>query len=153
MPVTIKGAFTLEADRAVVWAKLHDPDVLRRCLRECEALDKVSDTRFRGIARVRFGLLAVQFRGRIDLQDVDPPHGWRMVGRVEGGLAGCAQGVADVRLNALPEGTAVAYTIEARTGGNLSGLGGRIVDAVAARVAARFFSNLSVAVLATPQVA
>jgi uncharacterized protein len=151
MPVTMKGAFTVEADRRVVWAKLHDPAFLRRCLRECETLRKVDDALYIGAARVRLGPFQVLFRGRIDLRDVDPPHAWRMVVRGAGGLAGRAKGVARVELRDVPAGTAVAYVLEANFGSRIMGLGNRLVDAAAQRVADRFFANLTAALIAAAE--
>jgi uncharacterized protein len=151
MPVTMKGAFTVEAERRVVWAKLHDPDFLRGCIRECEALRKLDETAYVGAARVTLGPFHVLFRGRIDLRDVDPPHGWRMVVRGAGGLAGRAKGIARVELQDLPHGTSVAYTIEANLGSRMMGLSHRLIDAAAQRVADRFFANVSAALLAAAE--
>lgn len=147
-PVRLKGAFTVEADRPTVWARLHDPVFLRGCLRECQALSRIDDTHYRGAAQVRLGPFHTTFRGHIDLRDVDPLCGWRMIVSGAGGLAGPAKGIAQVRLSDVRQGTSVAYTLEANFGSRVARLGNRLVEAAAQRVADRFFANLSAAIMA-----
>ena len=141
MATTMEGAFTVPAAKEVVWAKLNDPDVLRSCISGCDSLEKTSDTRFVATAKMKVGPLRTTVRGKLDLFDVDAPHGCRIVGEGEGGLAGFAKGIADIRLDSVPGGTVVTYALEASVGGRLAHLGGKLIGGFAKRMAERFFTN------------
>ena len=145
MATTMEGAFTVAAEQAVVWAKLNDPDVLKACISGCDTLQKTSDTHFVATAKMRVGPLRTTVRGKLDLYEVDAPNGCRIVGEGEGGIAGFAKGIADVRLFSVPEGTVVTYAVEASVGGRLAHLGGRLINGVAKRMADGFFANFAAA--------
>jgi uncharacterized protein len=153
MATTMEGAFTIPADKAFVWAKLNDPDVLKACISGCQAVEKRTDTDFYAIAKVKIGPLRASVRGRVELRDVDAPHGCRLVGEGEGGLAGFARGAADIRLTSTPDGTTVSYALEAAVGGRLSRLNGRLIDTMAKRLADGFFLNFMAVIAPRPTVA
>ena len=143
MATTMEGAFIVPAAKEIVWAKLNDPDVLRSCISGCDTLEKTSDTHFVATAKMKVGPLRTTVRGKLDLLDVDAPHGCRIVGEGEGGLAGFARGIADIRLDSVPGGTKVTYALEASVGGRLAHLGGRLIGGVAKRMADGFFANFA----------
>ncbi len=145
MATTMEGAFTVPAARELVWARLNDPETLRACISGCDTLEKTSDTHFIATAKMKVGPLRTTVKGKLDLLDVDAPNGCRIVGEGEGGLAGFAKGVAEVRLFSVPEGTMVTYAVEATVGGRLAHLGGRLINGVAKRVADGFFANFAAA--------
>lgn len=141
MATTMEGTFIVPAAKEIVWAKLNDPDVLRSCISGCNTLEKTSDTHFVATAKMKVGPLRTTVRGKLDLLDVDAPHGCRIVGEGEGGLAGFAKGIADIRLDSVPGGTLVTYALEAAVGGRLTHLGGRLIGGFAKRMADGFFAN------------
>lgn len=143
MATTLEGAFTVPAAKEVVWAKLNDPEVLKACISGCDAVQKTSDTHFLATAKMKLGPLRTTVRGKLDLYDVDAPNGCRIVGEGEGGLAGFAKGIAEIRLFDVPEGTMVTYAVEASVGGRLTHLGGRFIGSVAKRMADGFFANFA----------
>ena len=53
MPMTMEGSFTAPADKATVWAKLNDPEVLKSCISGCQTLEKTSDTTFVATAKMK----------------------------------------------------------------------------------------------------
>ena len=146
MAMTMEGSFTVPADRATVWAKLNDPEVLKSCITGCQTLEKTSETNFVATARMKIGPVSASFKGRVELQDVDAPNGCRIVGEGEGGIAGFAKGAANVKLAEVPDGTAVTYAVEANVGGKIAQLGGRLIDGVAKRMADQFFTAFAAAV-------
>lgn len=115
------GGVFLRASRAAVWAALHDVDLLASCLPGCGALWRDGDRAF-GLA-LRVGPLGLAFRGVVAIATSDPPRGYSLVGRGEGGRAGAASGTASIALFEETGGCRVCYSIEATTQGLLAALG------------------------------
>ena len=144
MAMTMTGEVTLPADREAVWAALNDPEVLKTCIPGCQELNKVSDTEFEAVAKVAVGPVKATFKGRISLQDLDPPNAYTIRGEGQGGVAGFAKGGAKVRLEDGDNGgTRLDYDVEAHVGGKLAQLGGRLINGVAKKYADEFFSNFA----------
>ncbi|KAA2238168.1 SRPBCC family protein [Salinarimonas soli] len=141
MAMTMTGEVNLPAERDAVWAALNDPEVLKSCIPGCQELNKVSDTEFEAVAKVAVGPVKATFKGRISLQDLDPPNAYTIRGEGQGGVAGFAKGGAKVRLEPGDEGgTKLVYDVEATVGGKLAQLGGRLVNGVAKKNADEFFA-------------
>ena len=143
MAMTMNGEVQLPAAREVVWAKLNDPAVLKACIPGCEQLDKTSDTEFAAVATVKIGPVKAKFKGRVTLSDLDPPHGYKISGQGDGGVAGFAKGGATVKLTPKDGGTLLAYNVDAQIGGKLAQLGQRLVNGAAKKVADDFFENFA----------
>ena len=146
MAMTMTGDFILPADKATVWAKLNDPEVLKACIPGCQSLEKTSDTSFAAAAKVKVGPVGATFKGKVNLTDIDPPHGYRISGAGEGRAAGFAKGSAVVKLEDAEGGTKLTYDVEAQIGGKLAQLGGRLINGVAKKMADEFFANFAKAV-------
>ena len=82
-----------------------------------------------------------------------PHESIRLSGEGKGGAAGFARGAADVTLSEVPEGTLLAYDVDARVGGKLAQLGSRVINGVAKKLADQFFENFQNAVETGPQAA
>jgi carbon monoxide dehydrogenase subunit G len=143
MAMTMSGEALLPAPRADVWAKLNDPEVLKACIPGCEELEKVSDTEFRATVKTKIGPVSARFKGRVNLTDMDPPAGYKIVGEGEGGVAGFAKGGATIRLAEAEGGTQLSYDVDAQIGGKLAQLGQRLVNGAAKKVADEFFANFA----------
>ncbi|MDJ1158400.1 carbon monoxide dehydrogenase subunit G [Chelatococcus sp. SYSU_G07232] len=143
MAMTMTGEFVLPADRATVWEKLNDPDVLKACIPGCQELEKTSDTGFRAVVKAKVGPVKATFRGKVELSDIDAPNGYTIAGEGEGGVAGFAKGGAKVRLEDEAEGTKLSYDVEAQIGGKIAQLGGRLINGVAKKYADEFFGNFA----------
>ncbi|MGL4811730.1 MAG: CoxG family protein [Beijerinckiaceae bacterium] len=148
MAMTMTGEVVLPADKATVWAKLNDPEVLKASIPGCQSLEKTDDTHFAAVAKVKLGPVSATFRGKVELQDMDAPNGYKIVGEGESGVAGFAKGGAVVRLSEDPGGTKLTYDVEANIGGKLAQLGARLVNGVAKKMADEFFANFANAVKA-----
>ncbi len=146
MAMTMKGEVELPATREVVWAALNDPEVLKSCIPGCESLEKTADNTLAATARVKVGPVAASFKGKVNLLDLDPPNGYRIVGEGEGGVAGFAKGGATVKLEPAGAGTKLIYDVEAQVGGKLAQLGARLIDGVAKKMADQFFTDFAAAV-------
>ena len=146
MAMTMNGDFVLPADKATVWAKLNDPDVLRVCIPGCQSLQRTGDNGFAATAKIKVGPVSATFKGKVTLQDIDAPNGYKIVGEGEGGVAGFAKGGAAVKLEDVEGGTKLSYDVEAQIGGKLAQLGGRLINGVAKKMADEFFANFAKAV-------
>jgi uncharacterized protein len=146
MALTMTGEVELAAPQDVVWRKLNDPDVLKACIPGCESLEKISETEFQAVAKMKIGPVSATFKGKVELSDIDAPNGYTISGEGQGGIAGFAKGGAKVRL--LPEGTGtrMTYDVDAQVGGKIAQLGARLIDGVAKRMADQFFERFAAAV-------
>jgi uncharacterized protein len=143
MAMTMTGEYVLAADKASVWEKLNDADVLKACIPGCQSLEKLSETEFQAVAKIKVGPVSATFRGKVNLTDIDAPNGYRISGEGEGGIAGFAKGGALVTLHDDPGGTKLTYDVEAQIGGKLAQLGSRLINGVAKKMADQFFENFA----------
>lgn len=148
MAMTMNGEAVLPARQADVWAKLNDPETLKACIPGCQSLDREGEHGFVAVAKVKLGPVSATFKGKVTLSDIDPPHGYKISGEGEGGVAGFAKGGAVVKLEAVPEGTKLTYDVEAQIGGKLAQLGQRLVNGAAKKLADQFFEKFAEAVKA-----
>ena len=145
MALEMTGEYVLPLDRAAVYAALNDAEMLKLCIPGCEQLEKLSDTEFAAVARIEIGPVKARFKGKVRLEDLDPPQGYRIVGEGEGGVAGFAKGNAVVTLAEVAEGTKLSYRAEAQVGGKLAQLGQRLLAGSAKKIADKFFANFAAA--------
>lgn len=143
MALEMSGEYDLPADRKTVWKALNDEAVLKKCIPGCESLEKLSDTEFQAVVKLTIGPVSARFKGKVKLQDLDPPNGYRIVGEGEGGVAGFAKGQASVALSEIETGTRLSYNAEAQTGGKLAQLGQRLIAGSAKKTADKFFTNFA----------
>jgi uncharacterized protein len=139
MAMTMSGDVQLAADRATVWTKLNDPEVLKSCIPGCELLQKNAENEFQAIATVKVGPVKARWKGKVRLTDLDPPNSYRISGEGEGGVAGFAKGGALVSLAEKEGGTLLSYDVEAQIGGKLAQLGQRLINSAAKKTADDFF--------------
>ncbi|KAB2912637.1 MAG: carbon monoxide dehydrogenase subunit G [Hyphomicrobiaceae bacterium] len=136
----LTGEYTLAASKESVWAGLNDPDVLKRCIPGCKELEQQSPTRFTATVALKIGPVSATFKGSVELQDMNPPNGYRIVGQGSGGIAGFAKGGATVWLTENEGGTVLTYTANAEVGGKLASLGARLIQSTSKKLADQFFS-------------
>jgi carbon monoxide dehydrogenase subunit G len=146
----ISGEYPIAAPRAVVWAALNDPDILKSVIAGCEELVRDGDG-FTATVVAKVGPVKAKFGGRITLSDVDPPNGYTITGEGQGGAAGFAKGSAKVTLDEDGNGgTVLKYTAGAQIGGKLAQIGSRLIEGTARKMADDFFSAFAAAVIAQP---
>lgn len=124
-----------------VWAALNDPKTLQACIPGCESVKQNSSTDLEIRVVVKLGLIKVGFNGSVKLSNLKPPHSYRIYGKGEGGFAGMAEGAADVKLQAVSEGTKLSYKIETQVGGKLAQLASRFIHSTAQQLASKFFAR------------
>jgi carbon monoxide dehydrogenase subunit G len=143
MAMTMGGEVQLPGSRDVVWAKLNDPAVLRSCIPGCEELSVCGENEFEAVAKMKIGPVSARFKGRVTLNDLDPPNGYKISGQGEGGVAGFAKGSANVTLIDADGGTLLRYNVEAQIGGKIAQLGQRLIMGSAKKLADEFFAKFA----------
>lgn len=142
----MQGESRIEAPRERVWQALNDPDVLKASIAGCEELEKTSDNEFTAKVRAKVGPVSARFAGKVTLDDLDPPNGYRIQGEGTGGAAGFAKGGAVVRLEPDGDATILRYDVQATVGGKLAQIGSRLIEGTARKMADDFFARFKQAV-------
>ncbi len=139
----LTGEHRIPAPRETVWKALHDPEILKRCVKGCKELTKISDDEMAGKVEAKVGPVKATFDAVVKITDPIAPERYTLVGEGKGGVAGFAKGSAEVVLAEDGDGTILTYDAKANIGGKLAQLGSRLVDSTAKKYAADFFQNLS----------
>jgi carbon monoxide dehydrogenase subunit G len=143
MALEMSGEYVLPQSREKVYAALNDAEILKKCIPGCEELVKESDNEFAAVVKLSVGPVSARFKGKVRLEDLDPPNGYRIAGDGEGGVAGFAKGGATVKLTEVPEGTKLTYQAEANVGGKIAQLGQRLLAGTSKKIADKFFANFT----------
>lgn len=138
-----KGEYRIPAPQQAVWHGLNDPETLRRSLPGCKALEQTGANEFTATIAAKIGPVSATFKGKVELTDLDPPNGYTLSGRGQGGPAGFAKGSARVSLKPDGDATLLHYIATVDVGGKLAGVGSRLIGGVAASIADEFFGKFS----------
>jgi carbon monoxide dehydrogenase subunit G len=142
----MQGSRRIAAPRAVVWAALNDPEVLKTAIPGCQELTGSAEDGFEAVVKQKVGPVSATFQGRVALGDVVPLESYTISGEGKGGAAGFAKGGAAVKLADEGDGTLLTYDVTAHVGGKLAQLGSRLIDGFAKKMADSFFENFQAAV-------
>jgi carbon monoxide dehydrogenase subunit G len=144
----LNGEQLVPMDPASVWAGLNDPDVLKAAIPGCEEIVKVGDDEYTLVLLAAVGPVKARFKGKLLLSNIRPPESYTLTFEGAGGAAGFGKGGADVLLIAVEEGTWLKYRANAQVGGKIAQVGSRLIEGVAAKMAAEFFVRFKAALLA-----
>ncbi|RAI03348.1 carbon monoxide dehydrogenase [Acuticoccus sediminis] len=139
----LTGEHRIPAPRKVVWDALHDPEILKNCIKGCQTLEKVDDHKMVARVQAKVGPVKATFDADVEIVNPVAPERYTIQGEGKGGVAGFAKGKADVTLTEDGDATILAYAVDAKVGGKLAQLGSRLVDTTAKKYAADFFEQLS----------
>jgi carbon monoxide dehydrogenase subunit G len=146
----MKDSRVINAGQAKVWAALNDPATLKQCIIGCDSLEATADGTFVAAMSVKVGPVSAKFKGKLQLENVQPPNSYTLKFEGQGGPAGFANGTAAVALVAESDArTRLDYTANAMIGGKLAQVGSRLVDAAARKIADDFFTKFD-ALVAEP---
>ncbi|WP_342664898.1 carbon monoxide dehydrogenase subunit G [Thalassobaculum salexigens] len=145
VPMDMTGKQIIPAPRQTVWEALNDPDVLKECIPGCEEIEKTGEHGFTAKVSAKVGPVKAKFAGAVELQDLNPPVSYTIVGEGKGGAAGFAKGGAKVNLEETTEdgapATILTYEVNASVGGKLAAIGSRLIDSTAKKYANDFFEK------------
>lgn len=135
----IAGSHTINAPREDVWKALHDPAVLARTLPGCQQLEVTGPDKY--AATVNAGVASIKgtYKGEVELTEKDEPERYTMKASGAGG-PGTISADAVVTLTEQGDATEVGFDAEAIVGGMLGGVGQRMIQGVAKKTAAEFFT-------------
>jgi len=143
----------IEAPRQRVYEALNDPEVLKRAIPGCQALERVSPTELTATVAARIGPVKATFKGRVTLSELNPPVSYVISGEGKGGAAGFAKGSAKVTLAEDGGATRLRYEVDADVGGKLAQVGQRLIEGSSKKLAGEFFDAFRTAVAAPPPAA
>ena len=139
----LKGEYRISASRERVWEALNDPEILKKSIPGCSALEVVGDNSFAATVTAKVGPVKANFQGQVTLSDIDPPNGYTIQGEGNGGPAGFAKGGAKVTLEPDGDGSLLRYEVEANVGGKLAQIGSRLIDGTAKKLSGEFFDTFA----------
>ena len=139
------GRYLIPAPPDVVWAALHDPDILASCIPGSQSVTRTSDNDYEAVSVIKIGPVKTKFSGKVNWQDKAAPDGFThagiLSGEGKGGPAGFAKGQSEVQLAFDGETTILTYTAQATVGGKLAQIGQRLIDTTAKTMADKFFAS------------
>jgi 2-furoyl-CoA dehydrogenase large subunit len=91
---------------------------------------------------VTIGVGPVKARWTVTLSDLDRPNGATLAGTAEGAL-GFGSGKGRIALAPEAGGTSPDYRYEAKIGGKVASIGGRLLDGAARVIIGQFFAALA----------
>jgi len=134
------GSATMQAPPDVVFAAFNDPAVLARTVPGCSELTELGPDRY--AMTVTAGVAAIKgtYQGEVALLDGAPPSAFTLRAKGSGGPGTVS---ADVAMRLLPSaagGTDLTYEADAMIGGTIGGVGQRMLNGVAKKMAGQFFA-------------
>ena len=126
------------------WDALNDIALLQAAMPGCESITATDAGHYEVLMAAAIGPVKAKFKGKLHLENLAPPHSYDIRFEGNGGAAGHAKGVANVRLE--PDGeaqTVLHYSANATVGGKIAQLGSRLVDMAAQKMAAEFFERFT----------
>lgn len=137
----MQGSRQLSATAQQAWEALNDPAILRQCIPGCQRFELESPNVYVTVAAIKVGPVSAKFSGKVELSDINPPHGYTLKFEAQGGVAGHGKGTSQVELVENPNGVELKYTVASQIGGKLAQLGQRLIDGAAKSMADDFFKR------------
>lgn len=137
----ISGSYTFNAPQDEVWALLMDPQAIAKAIPGVENFHEVSENDYEAQIKLGIGAISGQYAGRVTITDVQPPTHYKMT--VGGkGQRGFVNGAGEINLEPQDDKTVVHYTGDAALGGQLAGIGQRLVEGAARTIINQGFKSL-----------
>jgi uncharacterized protein len=133
-----EGQETFDHDINEVWAALHDTELLTRALPGCKSMKPVGDNAY--TVALSLGVAAVKgdYEGRIKVNDLKQPTHFVIEGAGRG-APGFVELHMDCKLEAQGAATLMRWRCDAKVGGLIASIGGRVLSGVSKFLAKQFF--------------
>lgn len=132
---------SLAVSQTEAWAALNDIELLQRCIPGCESITPTGENQYEVLVTAAVGPVKAKFKGKLKLENLQPPNSYTLQFEGQGGAAGHAKGSADVSLKPMAEReTLLEYRAKAQVGGRIAQIGSRLVDMAAQKMAGEFFT-------------
>lgn len=136
----LSGSATMNATPEQVYAAFNDPGVLARCLPGCEKLTEIGESHYKMTITAGVAAIKGTYEGEVALVDGTPPSAFTLKASGAGGPGTVS---ADVFMKLAPTaagGTELSYDADAVVGGTIGGVGQRMLNGVAKKMAGQFFA-------------
>jgi carbon monoxide dehydrogenase subunit G len=140
----LDSSFTVEAPIEEVWATVMDVERVATAVPGAELTEKLSDTSYRGLVKVKVGPLSMQYRGQIELvsrDDVAHVATFKGKGQEKAGQ-GTAEGTATVTLTEDGGVTTGVVHGDLALSGKAAAMGKGVINTVAQQIMKVFAGNL-----------
>jgi uncharacterized protein len=139
----LEGTYRIPAARAEVWNALLDPTILRRSIPGCEKLEPAGQNKYNATFRAGVGAIKGTFSGEVEISDLDPQNAYTLRSRVKAPV-GFVEGSGRIQLSdPNPGETVISYSGDAKIGGMLASIAGRLIEAAAKKNMDDMFANLA----------
>jgi uncharacterized protein len=136
----------LPVNQAQAWEALNDITLLQAAIPGCEGLNPIGENQYEVLVLAAIGPVKAKFKGKLQLENLQPPTSYTLRFEGQGGPAGHGKGTADIRLEPNgPRETVLHYTANAQVGGKIAQIGSRLVDMAAQKMATDFFERFNAA--------
>ena len=140
----LASSFKVNAPIEDVWATVMDVERIATAVPGAELTNKLSDTSYQGVVKVKVGPLTMQYKGQIDLIERDDANHkavFRGKGQEKAGQ-GTAEGTATLTL--VQDGDVTTGTVDGNVAlsGKAAAMGKGIIDKVAQQIMGIFAGNL-----------
>lgn len=146
MQLKLEKRFDVPVPAALAWSLLADVKAVSECMPGAELTEKVDDTHYKGMVRVKIGPVAAAFRGEAEIQVLDhDKHELQVVGKgaeVSGTSAASMKLTASLRKLA-GDRCELTGAAEVSISGKLAAFGARMVNEVSDRLFAEFVKNFT----------
>jgi len=140
---------TLPVGQAQAWEALNDISLLQQAIPGCEGINPTGEGQYEVVVMAAIGPLKARFKGRLQLENLQPPTSYTLRFDGQGGAAGHGKGRADIRLESTGTRTTVLfYDAQASVGGKIAQIGSRLVDMAAQKMVTEFFDAFNKALQA-----
>ncbi len=132
---------TLPVGQAQAWEALNDIGLLQSAIPGCDGITPTGEHQYEVLLTAAIGPVKAKFKGKLKLENLQPPTSYTLRFDGQGGAAGHGKGHADIRLESTgPRTTVLHYTAHATVGGKIAQIGSRLVDMAAQKMANDFFA-------------
>lgn len=126
------------------WEALNDITLLQAAIPGCEGITPTGENQYEVLVTAAVGPVKAKFKGKLQLENLQPPNSYTIRFEGQGGAAGHGKGHADIRLEAVDANTTTLhYTAHASVGGKIAQIGSRLVDMAAQKMATEFFATFT----------
>jgi len=133
------GTSRMQAAPEAVYAAFNDPAVLARTVPGCGQLTEIAPDHYSMILTAGVAAVRGTYAGEVQLVDGAPPSAFTLRAKGSGGPGTVS---ADIAMRLAPAddgGTNLSYDADAVIGGTIGGVGQRMLNGVAKKMAAQFF--------------
>lgn len=135
---------TLPVGQTQAWQALNDLELLKQAIPGCESITPTGENQYELALTAAIGPVKAKFKGKLLLENLQPPTAYTMRFEGQGGAAGHGKGQADIRLEAAGANeTILHYSANATVGGKIAQVGSRLVDMAAQKMANDFFASFN----------